>query len=224
MARRTPQPSNVGAAAVTVLSAGLAAAVALVSAPALTAAPPPPQVLQVVGAYQAAPVPVELSFPAPPEPAAPAPAPAPVQPQPKPAAAPADPMCQGAGWQERRGQAAVGRLRRPADARAVQVQFRPARSDVLGLAHLQEGRLELFVRSCTRQSDGLVLHVLAHELGHLRDVARMDGDQRAQWKALRGIPAGTPWFGCDGCSDFATPAGDFAEVYAQLEVLAARFF
>ena len=242
MARRTPQPSHVGAAAATVLSAGLAAAVALVSAPALTAAPPPPQVQRLVGAYQAAPVPVELSFPAPPEPVAPAPAAAPVKP--KRAAVPSDPMCEGAGWQERRGQAAVERLRRPADARGVQVQFRPARSDVLGLAHLQEGRLELFVRSCARQSDALVLHVLAHELGHLRDVARLDDDERAQWKALRGIPASTPWFGCDGCTDFATPAGDFAEVYAQwqrgatsnrselagapspaeLEELAARFF
>ena len=126
----------------------------------------------------------------------------------------------------------------------MEVRFLPARSDVLGLAHLQERRLELFVRSCERQSDSLVLHVLAHELGHLLDVTRLDDDQRAQWRAVRGIPADTPWFGCDGCTDFATPAGDFAEVYAQwqrrasgnrselapapsraeLEELAARFF
>jgi hypothetical protein len=32
---------------------------------------------------------------------------------------------------------------------------------------------------------------------------------------MRGIPASTPWFGCSYCSDFATPAGDFAETYAQ---------
>ena len=251
MARRTPSPSQVGAAAVTVLSAGLAAAVTLVSAPpAVTAAP---QVTRLVATYEAAPAPVVLSFPAPepveaPAPAAPppapaAPAPAPLAPPPK-EPAPVDARCSGDGWQERRGQAALERLRRPADARAVEVRFLPARSDVLGLAHLKEGRLELFVRSCERQSDALVLHVLAHELGHLRDVSRLDDDQRAQWKAARGIPAETPWFGCDGCTDFATPAGDFAEVYAQwqrgarssrsqlapaasaaeLDRLAARFF
>jgi hypothetical protein len=32
---------------------------------------------------------------------------------------------------------------------------------------------------------------------------------------MRGIPAGTPWFGCSYCTDFATPAGDFAETYSQ---------
>jgi hypothetical protein len=38
---------------------------------------------------------------------------------------------------------------------------------------------------------------------------------RAAYQAARGIPASTPWYGCSGCTDFATPAGDFAEVYAQ---------
>jgi hypothetical protein len=31
----------------------------------------------------------------------------------------------------------------------------------------------------------------------------------------RGIDPRTPWYGCSRCADFATPAGDFAEVYAQ---------
>jgi hypothetical protein len=38
---------------------------------------------------------------------------------------------------------------------------------------------------------------------------------RAAWMAARGMPADTPWYGCNACTDFATPAGDFAEVYAQ---------
>ena len=33
---------------------------------------------------------------------------------------------------------------------------------------------------------------------------------------LRGIDPATPWFGCDRCADFDTPAGDFAETFALL--------
>ena len=43
----------------------------------------------------------------------------------------------------------------------------------------------------------------------------MTASSRAAYAAMRGIPAGTPWFGCSYCTDFATPAGDFAETYAQ---------
>jgi hypothetical protein len=32
----------------------------------------------------------------------------------------------------------------------------------------------------------------------------------------RGINPKTPWFGCSGCTDFNTPAGDFAETFAFL--------
>jgi hypothetical protein len=43
----------------------------------------------------------------------------------------------------------------------------------------------------------------------------MSGAQRADWMRARGISTSTPWFGCGSCTDFSTPAGDFAEVYAQ---------
>jgi hypothetical protein len=244
----TLRASWVGAAALTVLSSAGVAALSLAAAPATAADPE----ARVVAAYQYAPQPVTLSFPAP---AAPAPPPAPVAPAsvvvqqaapaaPAPAARRVDPRCEGDGWQQRRGEAALERLRRPADARAVPVAFRPARSDVLGLADLEAARVEVFVRSCARQPDALLLHVLAHELGHVLDATRMTDALRAQWMEARGIPAGTPWFGCNACTDFATPAGDFAETYAQwqrgsrssrselapapstaqLEELAARFF
>ena len=57
--------------------------------------------------------------------------------------------------------------------------------------------------------------MLAHELGHAWDKTRLTDAQRTAWMRVRGIPAGTPWQGCHRCTDFATPAGDFAEVYAQ---------
>jgi hypothetical protein len=31
---------------------------------------------------------------------------------------------------------------------------------------------------------------------------------------LRGLDASGAWFGCSACTDFATPAGDFAEVFS----------
>jgi hypothetical protein len=34
---------------------------------------------------------------------------------------------------------------------------------------------------------------------------------RSSYRSIRGIQADARWFGCADCSDFATPAGDFAE-------------
>ena len=246
MQLRAVPSSWVAAAALTVLSSAGVAALVLPQPPvAAPAAAPAPR---VVAAYQAAPVPLSLSFPAAPAPVRAAAAPVRVRAAPVAApaarAATAPRTCSGPGWQARRGAAAVASLRRPADAAAVRVVFRPARADVLGMADLRLRRVDVYVRSCASESDALLRHVVAHELGHVLDVTRMTPALRAEWLAARGIPAGTPWFGCDRCADFATPAGDFAETYAQwqrgsrtsrsqlapapsraqLERLAARFF
>ncbi|HVM26343.1 MAG TPA: hypothetical protein VM433_01555 [Mycobacteriales bacterium] len=132
-----------------------------------------------------------------------------------PAAAPAEDLCGGEGWQQRRGAAALAALGPAATASGFRVEFGPARSGYMGLTHLQRGVVEVFVRDCAAQSDDLLRHVIAHELGHAYDTARMDDARRAAWQSARGIPASVPWYGCSGCADFATPAGDFAEVYAQ---------
>ncbi len=93
--------------------------------------------------------------------------------------------------------------------------FGGARDGYMGITWTRERRIEIFVRSCRAQSDALLRHVVAHELGHAYDAARMDDRTRAAWKRARRIPSATPWAGCSGCSDFSTPAGDFAEVFAQ---------
>ena len=93
--------------------------------------------------------------------------------------------------------------------------FGAARKGYMGITRTREGRIEIFVRPCRAQSDALLRHVVAHELGHAYDAAHMSDATRAAWKRARGIPSLTPWAGCSGCSDFATPAGDFAEVFAQ---------
>ena len=152
--------------------------------------------------------------------------------------------CSGPGWQQRRGQAALDSLGPAAQGSGFRVEFAGARDGYMGLAHLDRRVVEVFVRDCGAQSDALLRHVIAHELGHAFDTVRMTDATRAAWKAARGIPASVPWYGCSGCADFATPAGDFAEVYAQwlrgadsnrselagspapaeLQALAARFF
>lgn len=159
-------------------------------------------------------------------------------------AAPEPDPCSGDGWQQRRGQRALTSLRAGAERTGFSVRFAPGKSGYLGLTHLQERRIDVYVRDCGAQSDELLRHVVAHELGHAYDTTHLGSAQRAAWQAARGIPASTDWYGCSGCTDFATPAGDFAEVYAQwargvdsnrselagdvpageLEALAAEFF
>jgi hypothetical protein len=129
----------------------------------------------------------------------------------KPAAAqPAASLCSGSGWQQRRGQAALASLKGGAARTGFRVEFAGARKGYLGLTHLEERRIEVFVRACGTQSDELLRHVVAHELGHAYDTTHMTTATRRAWMAARGIPAGTDWYGCSGCTDFATPAGDFA--------------
>ncbi len=224
-------PAWIAASALTVLSAAVVAAVSLPPTPGPA---PSAVVASSVGSNDVvAPAPLVLSFPTPvaagpatparpqatsaPRSArrAPAPAPVPVPASSRRPAAPPDSRCSGDGWQQRRGAAALASLRRPADAQSFRIEFLPGRSDVLGLAYLQERRVEIFVRSCAELSDGLLRHALAHELGHLVDASRMSTGNRTEWLSARGIAPETPWLGCNGCRDFATPAGDFAEVYAQ---------
>jgi hypothetical protein len=147
--------------------------------------------------------------------------PAPLLPPPAPAAAPkptpepAADLCAGEGWQQRRGAAALASLKAGAERTGFRVEFKAARKGYLGLTHLGERRIELFVRACGTQSDELLRHVMAHELGHAYDTTHNTAAERRAWQQARGIPLRTPWYGCSGCTDFATPAGDFAEVYAQ---------
>lgn len=132
----------------------------------------------------------------------------------QPAVAGSSPLCSGPDWQRRRGEAALASLRSPTPA-GVTLSFLPGRGALKGMTYYDGNRVEVYVGSCAAESDRLLRHVVAHEMGHALDSLRMTDAQRADYLAARGIPAGTPWFGCNGCQDFATPAGDFAETYAQ---------
>lgn len=118
------------------------------------------------------------------------------------------------GWQVRRGQDALASLRTQ-DASGYQLVFRAERDGYYGITRPRSRSIEVYIRSCTAQSSALLRHVVAHELGHAYDAVRLTEADRRAWRRARGIAADTPWYGCNRCTDFATPAGDFAEVYAQ---------
>lgn len=123
-------------------------------------------------------------------------------------------QCSGPGWQQRRGETALGSLR-PAPAPGYPVTFKPSVAGFYGLTKPAQHVIDVYVRGCATESDALLRHVVAHEIGHAWDKTALTDAQRGAWLAARRIPAGTPWQGCNRCTDFATPAGDFAEVYAQ---------
>jgi hypothetical protein len=82
-------------------------------------------------------------------------------------------------------------------------------------------RIEVYVRpgeSLMRQAFDL-----AHELGHAFDLKYNNNERRRKWCELRGIKPSIPWFGCDACPDYGTPAGDFAETFASLLLGSGQF-
>ena len=230
---RIPRSASwIGAGALVTLLAGAAAALTLHGSTPVTPAAAAPHA-HVVAVDLVAPQPIDISFatPVPPKAApkaspavAPKAAPAPVakvrtvraRAAVGPAVAPAvvDSTCSGDGWQQRRGEKALGSLLHPVPT-GVTVSFLPGRGDLKGMTYYDTHHVDVFVGTCAAESDTLLRHVVAHEMGHAWDSEHMTDQLRAEYLEARGIEAGTPWFGCNGCRDFATPAGDFAETYAQ---------
>jgi hypothetical protein len=91
------------------------------------------------------------------------------------------------------------------------VDFLPGRTGYLGLAIGEERRLEIYVRDHHTVFD--IAHTFAHELGHAVDLTYGTEYRRSEYQRMRGLPQRDGWFGCDACTDYATPAGDFAEVF-----------
>jgi hypothetical protein len=91
------------------------------------------------------------------------------------------------------------------------IQFLPGRSGYLGLARGPKRTIEIYVRPEHDVDD--VAHTLAHELGHAVDLTYGSEYRRREYRRLRGLSLDGKWFGCDSCTDYATPAGDFAEVF-----------
>ena len=94
------------------------------------------------------------------------------------------------------------------------IVFLPPQRGVRAMIFPAEHRIEVYARP----SDDArrVAYDIAHELGHAIDMTFNTAETRRKWMAVRGIDPATPWFGCSRCTDFNTPAGDFAETFALL--------
>jgi len=94
------------------------------------------------------------------------------------------------------------------------IVFMPPRTGVRAMIFSGDHRIEVYARP--QDDNGLVAYDIAHELGHAIDLTYNNDETRKKWMQLRGIDPSTSWFGCDRCSDYATPAGDFAESFASI--------
>jgi hypothetical protein len=94
------------------------------------------------------------------------------------------------------------------------IVFMPPRHGFRAMIFPVKRRIEVYARP--GDDSRLLAYDIAHELGHAIDVTRNDRDSRKKWMKSRGINPATPWFGCNRCSDYNTPAGDFAETFALL--------
>ncbi len=92
------------------------------------------------------------------------------------------------------------------------IVFLPPQRGVRAMIFPDKQRIEVYARP----SDDArrIAYDIAHELGHAIDMTFNTVESRRQWMAVRGIDPETTWFGCSGCTDFNTPAGDFAETFA----------
>ncbi|HVU73295.1 MAG TPA: hypothetical protein VHE83_10090 [Mycobacteriales bacterium] len=75
-------------------------------------------------------------------------------------------------------------------------------------------RTEVYVQPCGQESDALLRHVIAHEVGHAIDDEWGSKNERKGWLKARGLGSSTPWYACDGCPVWDTGEGDFVEVFS----------
>ena len=151
------------------------------------------------------PVPPPVPPPAPPPPAAVAP---PQQIAPPPRA----PERASRSARDDRAEQALASIEYPWPELGYEVRFEPFSGRYLGMTDNDARTITVYVQ---RQDTVQSLRVtLAHELGHALDHLTGSDEQRARYREVRGIAPDAPWYGCDRCDDYDTPAGDFAEVFA----------
>lgn len=120
---------------------------------------------------------------------------------------------QGATLQER-GEAALALINYPWERLGYRIDFQGGVAGVLGETNSTTHVITIFIRS--GQSSLTIARTIAHEMGHALDFSLTTVSEARQYLAIRNLPyAVTDWYPtCDGCTDFGSPAGDFAETFA----------
>ena len=120
------------------------------------------------------------------------------------------------GPQAARERAALELIQFPWQELGYKVVFMGARPGYRGMTISATRRIEIYVRP--GDTPRRLAYTLAHEFGHVIDLTHNTGESRSRWMQKRGLDPRTPWFGCNACSDYSTPAGDFAESFAAMLV------
>jgi hypothetical protein len=117
-------------------------------------------------------------------------------------------------FDKNRKEAVLSLIHFPWEDLGFKVVFKGSRPGYRAMTLTGRQRIEIYVRP--GEDAMMQAFDLAHEFGHAYDLKYNDDARRRKWCELRGINPNTPWFGCDACPDYGTPAGDFAETFAYL--------
>lgn len=113
---------------------------------------------------------------------------------------------------ERRGSQALQSLQYPWRDLGYSVEFREYQGGQLGSANSRTKRIVIYVKRS--QSEQSLRATIAHELGHALDFEHATVARRDDYRVIRRIDRRAQWYPCDRCSDYASHAGDWAEVFA----------
>ena len=99
------------------------------------------------------------------------------------------------------------------EASATRSRFAPGRPGYLGLTDPGTRTVTVWVRP--ELTEGDLVSILAHEIGHVVDLVSTTAAERGRYLDVRGLTTIRSWDPCDRCSDYQTPAGDWAESFAE---------
>ncbi len=123
-----------------------------------------------------------------------------------------DPSEPAATEAEQRGERALASLQYPWRQLGYAVEFRDYEGGTLGTASSRTKRIVIYVK---RDHAHQPLRVtIAHELGHALDFEHATAERRQDYRAIRDLSQSARWYPCSGCRDYASHAGDWAEVFA----------
>jgi hypothetical protein len=116
------------------------------------------------------------------------------------------------GTVEERGAAALALITYPWPRTGYSIVFTGPNDGLLGLTDPNSKRTTIFIRPIQSIRD--IARVLAHEIGHTVDFTMTTDAERAEYRRIRGLDDRAWYPSCNGCSDYASPVGDWAETFA----------